>query len=150
MNKSTFFQVLFAFLVVSSTVQGSIGLTVNGEDPSVAPLELKTVESLKIQLFDSESAQTSYDLTLSATGGVFLFEDLNPSASSELVRQEKVTIQTSDLEKNGPLSFEFGGVLGDVAPPFGGIPGGVAGGELTTFFYEFFFSWFGGWPSLNE
>ena len=59
-------------LIMSCPIaHGSLSLTVNGQDPAVIPLELKSGKSIKIALTDTSSEQTSYDLTLSATNGVF-------------------------------------------------------------------------------
>ncbi len=107
-ERTTLFSVIFT-LLVCSTVYGSIDLTVNGNDPAVFPLELKSNESMEIALVDSDSAETSYDLTLSATGGVFLCEDPagKSFASSQLLQKETVNIQTSDLTGIGDIYFEF-------------------------------------------
>ena len=50
----------------------------------------------------------------------------------------------------GVVGGLVGSGLGEISPPYSGIPGGVAGGEFAGQFYEFFFSFFGGFRSLNE
>ena len=91
--------VLFSILIslfFCSTANGSINLTVNGNDPTALPLELESGQSVKINLVDLKTRETSYDLTLSVTGGIF-HEGKN----------ESVHIQTSDLALIDSISFEF-------------------------------------------
>jgi len=106
-KRAIFFLAIFFWLIICSIAHGTVVLKVNDSDPAVSPLELKNPESLKITLTDSESSKTCYDLTLSALVGTFLYGDPNTSASSELVQNKKIDIQTSDLEKIGTLYFEF-------------------------------------------
>lgn len=103
MKKTAFFRFVFVFLIICSIAQGSISLTVNGEDPATSPLELRNNKSIEISLVDSNSIGTDYDLTLSAMGGVFSCQDPNAYASSE----SPVHIQTSDLESLDAIDFEF-------------------------------------------
>ncbi|RKY11333.1 MAG: hypothetical protein DRP65_04545 [Planctomycetota bacterium] len=104
-----FFSVISVFVIACSIAHSEIILTVNGEDPTTRPLELKISKSIEISVVDSNSMETSYDLTLSATGGVFSYE--NPTskstASSELLQKETVGIQASDLANIGDIYFEF-------------------------------------------
>jgi flagellar hook assembly protein FlgD len=93
-------------LMLCSTTQGDIGLTVNGDDPAASPLQLESSESIAITLVDPNSTETSYDLTLSATGGVLSCQD--PNASSE----STVHIQTSDLDTLDTIDFELGNDAG--------------------------------------
>ncbi|MBL7215133.1 MAG: hypothetical protein ISS71_05600 [Phycisphaerae bacterium] len=77
-KRAILFPAIFFWLIICSIAHGSIGLTVNGDDPAVLPLELKSSKSLEISVVDSDSTETSYNLTLSAKGGVFC-DDLNTS-----------------------------------------------------------------------
>lgn len=86
------------FLVVCSIAHGGIALKVNGSDPAVSPLELTQPQSIEITLLDSEPNNTSYDLTLTATGGEFSYDG---STSSSMA------IQVSDLESIGSIAFQF-------------------------------------------
>ncbi|HOM77214.1 MAG TPA: hypothetical protein PLE88_11925 [Anaerohalosphaeraceae bacterium] len=108
-KRAILFLAIFFWLIICSIAHGSIGLTVNGDDPVVSPLELKASKSLEIGVIDSDSTETSYDLTLSATGGVFLCEGPTSKsvASSTLLQNETVDIQTSDLSNIGKIYFEF-------------------------------------------
>ncbi len=101
MKRATFFQAIITFLIICSVACGAVVLKVNESDPAVFPLQLNNPESLQITLADAEAAETSYNLTLSATGGAFLYED--PNATSETAPQATVNIQTSDLGDIGNI-----------------------------------------------
>jgi len=103
LTKTTFTFAIFTLLVFCSIAHGDIGLTANGSDPAVLPLELESYESIEITLIDPDSEGSSYDLTLSVTGGVFSCEDPDSYASSE----STIDIQTSNLDTLGNISFNF-------------------------------------------
>ena len=109
MKGAKFFSVISVFIIACTIAHSEIILTVDGQDPAIQPLELQSSKSIEIDVVDSEALETCYDFTLSVTGGVFLHEDptANSSASSKLIQQESVDIQTTNLATLSNIFFEF-------------------------------------------
>jgi RHS repeat-associated protein len=105
MKRAFFFQTIIVLLTVCSIAQGDIGLTINGQNPAVFPQEVGTGKPLEIAFLDSASTETSYDLTLSATGGVFLCQD--PENESDFIPQEQLNIKSADLNNISGIYFEL-------------------------------------------